>query len=244
MIIVLRQTQERCRDQSVGQYAAFVDLTKAFDSVSHDGLWKILERLGCPQNFLTILRQLREGQQGQVKYKGSPSGSFSISNGVKQGCLLAPTLFSIFFSIMLRETKMNLPDGIHIRYRRQSLQPSACPRTHKNHWETHHCCLLITAPFSPTQKKPYRTSSNASPTQPRTSVSPSASRRLRCCTNSFHDRRAALLGSASMAPTWTQWSTLLTWIASSPTMPLSARILTTAFQSRQFLWKHVKKSVA
>ena len=40
-----------------------------------------------------------------------------ISNGVKQGCILAPILFSIFFSIMLREAKDDLPGGIYIRFR-------------------------------------------------------------------------------------------------------------------------------
>ena len=117
MIFVLRQIQEKCREQNMGLYAAFVDLTKAFDTVSRDGLWKILARLGCPPKFLTILRQLHEGQQGQVTHNGSLSGSFPISNGVKQGCILAPTLFSIFFSILLREAKEDLPDGIYIRFR-------------------------------------------------------------------------------------------------------------------------------
>ena len=69
------------------------------------------------QTFLTILNQLHEGQQGQVKHNGSLSGGFPISNGVKQRCVLAPTLFSIFFSIMLREAKEDLPDGIYIRFR-------------------------------------------------------------------------------------------------------------------------------
>ena len=62
MIFVLRQTQEKCLEQNMGPYAAFVDLTKAFDTVSRGGLWKILARLGCPRKFLTILRQLHEGQ--------------------------------------------------------------------------------------------------------------------------------------------------------------------------------------
>ena len=73
--------------------------------------------LAVPPKFLTIFRQLHEDQQGQVKHNGSLSGSFPIYNGVKQGCILAPTLFSIFFSIMLRETKEDLPDGIYIRFR-------------------------------------------------------------------------------------------------------------------------------
>ena len=98
-------------------YAAFVDLTKAFDIVSRDGQWKVLARLDCPPKFLTILRQLHEGQQGQVKHNGSLSGSFPISDSIKQGCVLAPTLFSIFFSVMLREAKKDLPDGTYIRFR-------------------------------------------------------------------------------------------------------------------------------
>ena len=98
MIFVLRQIQKKCRERNISLYAAFVDLTKAFDIVSRDELWKILARLGCPPKFLTILRQLHEGQQGQVKHNGPLSDSFPIS---KQGCVLAPKLFSILFSIIL-----------------------------------------------------------------------------------------------------------------------------------------------
>ena len=76
----------------------------------------IVARLGSPPKFLNILRQLYEDKQGQVKHEGSLSGSFSISNGVKQGCILAPTLFSVFFRIMLHEAKDDLPDGIYIHF--------------------------------------------------------------------------------------------------------------------------------
>ena len=48
MIFVLRQIQDKCREQNMGLKAAFVDLTKAFDTISRNGLWKILARLGCP----------------------------------------------------------------------------------------------------------------------------------------------------------------------------------------------------
>ena len=75
MIFVLRQIHEKCREQNMGLYAAFVDLTKAYDTVRQDGLWKILVRLGCPPKFPTILCQLHDGQQGQVKQNGSLSGS-------------------------------------------------------------------------------------------------------------------------------------------------------------------------
>ena len=54
MIFVQRQIQEKCREWNIGLYAAFVDFIKAFDTVSRDGLWKILVRPGCLPKFLTI----------------------------------------------------------------------------------------------------------------------------------------------------------------------------------------------
>ena len=48
MIFSLRQLQEKCREQGKPLYVAFIDLTKAFDLVSRDGLFRILEQVGCP----------------------------------------------------------------------------------------------------------------------------------------------------------------------------------------------------
>ena len=85
MVFVLRQLQEKCREQNKGLYATFVDLTKAFDTVSRKGLWQILERLGCPSKFLNMVIQLHENQRGQVRHSSDLSVPFPISNGVKQG---------------------------------------------------------------------------------------------------------------------------------------------------------------
>ena len=119
MVFVLRQLQEKCREQNKGLYITFVDLTKAFDTVSRQGMWLILERLGCPPKFLNTIIQLHEGQQGQVKLNSESSEPFPITNGVKQGCVLAPTLFSIYFSMVLNQAMGGLDnkDAVYIRYR-------------------------------------------------------------------------------------------------------------------------------
>ena len=119
MVFVLRQLQEKCREQNKGLYVTFVDLTKAFDTVTRNGLWQILERLGCPPKFLSMVMQLHEDQRGQVRKSNDLSEPFMIFNGVKQGCVLAPTLFTIFFSMMLQRATEDLgdEDGIYIRYR-------------------------------------------------------------------------------------------------------------------------------
>ncbi|XP_063588714.1 uncharacterized protein LOC134765849 [Penaeus indicus] len=119
MVFVLRQLQEKCREQNKGLYMTFVDLTKAFDTVSRKGLWMIMEHLGCPPKFLSMVIQLHDDQRGQVRLNSDLSEPFPIVNGVKQGCVLAPTLFSIFFSMMLKQATEDLEDdeAVYIRYR-------------------------------------------------------------------------------------------------------------------------------
>ncbi|KAL0156964.1 hypothetical protein M9458_048210 [Cirrhinus mrigala] len=117
MVFVLRQLQEKCREQNRGLYITFVDLTKAFNTVSRQGMWQILERLGCPPKFLNMI--MHEDQKGQVRLNTDLSVPFPILNGVKQGCVLAPTLFTIFFSMMLKQALQDFDDddAVYIRYR-------------------------------------------------------------------------------------------------------------------------------
>ena len=49
MIFTARQLQVKCQEQNVDLYMTFVNLTKAFDTVSREGLWKIMAKFGCSQ---------------------------------------------------------------------------------------------------------------------------------------------------------------------------------------------------
>ena len=101
MIFSLRQLQEKCREQQQPLFIAFVDLTKAFDLVSRSGLFEILQKIGCPPKLLAVITSFHQGMQSTVCFDGDTSEPFPVSSGVKQGCLLAPTLFGIFFSMLL-----------------------------------------------------------------------------------------------------------------------------------------------
>ena len=48
MLFAARQLQEKCQEQRCDLYTTFVDLTKAFNTVSRDGLWKILTKYRFP----------------------------------------------------------------------------------------------------------------------------------------------------------------------------------------------------
>ena len=47
----------------------------------------------------------------------TPSDPFPVSNGVKQGCVLAPTLFSLLFAEMLSAALAQTEAGVKIHYR-------------------------------------------------------------------------------------------------------------------------------
>ena len=98
-------------------YTSFVDLTKAFDTVSRDGIWKIMGKLGCPNTFIAVVRQFHDGMMVRGPDDGEPSEAFPVSNGDKQGCVLAPTLFSLMFAAMLTGAFRESKSGINIKFR-------------------------------------------------------------------------------------------------------------------------------
>ena len=87
---------KKCREQGKPLYVAFIDLTKAFDLVSRDGHFKILNKIGCLSTLLSIVKFFHDNMKGTVLYDGATSDPFNILSGVTQGCVLAPTLFGMF----------------------------------------------------------------------------------------------------------------------------------------------------
>nr|VZI22476.1 unnamed protein product [Spirometra erinaceieuropaei] len=117
MNFAARQLQEKCQEIRIHLYFAFVDLKKAFDTVNREGLWKIMRKFGCPERFTQMVRQLQDGMMARVTDNGTVSEAFAVTNGVKQGCVMAPTLFSLMFSAMLMDAYRDERAGIRIAYR-------------------------------------------------------------------------------------------------------------------------------
>ena len=119
MIFVAWQLQDKCREQHQHLYMAFVDLTKAFDTVNRDLLWNILRKFGCSPTFIAILQQFHTGNCAQVVMAGSQSSSFPVEVGVKQSCVLAPIIFNLLLVAIALVSHRDLQssDCIGIEYR-------------------------------------------------------------------------------------------------------------------------------
>jgi hypothetical protein len=77
----------------------------------------LLRKIGCPSCLLSIISSFYDNIQGKVSHDGNTSGPFSIKSGVKQGCVLAPTLFGIFFSLQLKFVFRDSTEGILLHTR-------------------------------------------------------------------------------------------------------------------------------
>lgn len=116
-IFVVRQIQEKCLEQYRPLYMCFVDLEKAFDRVPREALWIVLKKAGCPEKLLNIIRQFHENMMVRVRHENNFSDHFPVTSGVKQGCVLAPTLFSIYFASVMRDAARTCNGFIQISSR-------------------------------------------------------------------------------------------------------------------------------
>ena len=66
---------------------------------------------------MKMIRLLHDDMTAAVLYNGKSSVPFSDDAGVKQGCVIAPTLFSLFMGAVLQLARPSLIDGVGVQYR-------------------------------------------------------------------------------------------------------------------------------
>ena len=82
-------------------------LTKAFDCVDQNKLWKILKEMGIPDHLTCLLRNLYAGQEATVKTGCGTTDWLQIGKGVRQGCILSPCLFTLYAECIMRNAGLD-----------------------------------------------------------------------------------------------------------------------------------------
>jgi len=109
-----RLLQEKCREQHQSLFFAFIDLTKAFDTINRELLWKVLINFGCLPHFLQIFHEFHDGMSARVTVAVDESDPFDVLVGVKQGCVLAPGIFNLFLVAVTLVFQNGLPPNAGI----------------------------------------------------------------------------------------------------------------------------------
>ena len=106
----------------------FVDFCKAFDSISHSIMFKILEAYGIPCNLLRAIKATCDNLKAKVVSPDGDTQYFNICAGVMQGDTLAPSLFVTVLDYALRKAVTGREEdlGFTLVKRQSKRHPALC----------------------------------------------------------------------------------------------------------------------
>ncbi|UYV65315.1 hypothetical protein LAZ67_3003928, partial [Cordylochernes scorpioides] len=93
-----------------------LDLKSAFDTLSRSYLFALLEKLGLPSTFLGWIAVLYGEADASIRVGDVYTKAFPLLNGVRQGCRLSASLFSIGVGPLLRRLERTLGRGNVVAY--------------------------------------------------------------------------------------------------------------------------------
>ena len=74
---------KKAREFQKNIYFCFIDYAKAFDSVDHNKLWKVLKEMGITNHLTCLLRNMHAGQEAIVRTGHGTTDWFQIGKGVR-----------------------------------------------------------------------------------------------------------------------------------------------------------------
>jgi hypothetical protein len=96
-----------------------VDFEKAFDTVDRDIIWKLMHHYSIPFEFIRILQRLYEKSTCQDTHSGKLTSPCTVKTGVKQGCMLSPTIFLMLIDWIMRQTTIDNNNGMQWTFTKQ-----------------------------------------------------------------------------------------------------------------------------
>ena len=100
-LFMLNETVDYFTKHNSNVFVTFLDCSKAFDKVSHNGLFlKLIER-NVPLCFLHIFMYWLTNLSSQCRWRATVSDAYHVLSGVKQGGILSPILFTVYMNDLL-----------------------------------------------------------------------------------------------------------------------------------------------
>ena len=113
-IILHNLINKYCQKNKKKIFSCFVDFEKAFDRVSRPLLFSKLQKHGVTGDFFNVICSMYCGNFARIKLHNRISAPFPVDIGVRQGCVLSPTLFNIFIADLCIPLSNDSACGLHL----------------------------------------------------------------------------------------------------------------------------------
>ncbi len=111
--LLITEAAAEAKDTKSDLYVATLDARKAFDVVSHSIMKQKLYNTDINKKMWLLIDDLYVENEEVIRWEGTDSRSYFISQGVKQGAVLSPTLYKMYVNdllLMLQRSEL----GFHI----------------------------------------------------------------------------------------------------------------------------------
>ena len=102
---VLNEVAQYYTNHNTSVFVMLPDCSKAFDRVEYVKLFALLRKRGICPIIIRLLLFTYINQSLCVSWGRKFSRDFSVSNGVKQGGILSPVLFTVYINVLLTRLK-------------------------------------------------------------------------------------------------------------------------------------------
>ena len=84
-------------------------------------MWLALGKLGVPENTIKLIHSFHQGMEVRIRLDGELLEEFSVENGLRQGCCMAPVLFNLYTCLVMECWQAKVEDvggvGVNLRYK-------------------------------------------------------------------------------------------------------------------------------
>ena len=107
---------EKYREKRKEFDVTFMDPEKAYDKVCREALWRVLHECGVDGYLIRSMSSLYNGSRACVRLGSRLGEIFEVRRGLRQGCVMSPWLFNIYFDKVVRQVNERaMGKGVKLR---------------------------------------------------------------------------------------------------------------------------------
>lgn len=100
-LYILKEVIERSAKLGKKLYLTFLDLERAYDTVNRGKLMTLLKHIGVEERVIEVLKSMYENNRVQFTLGNISTKWIENNTGVRQGCVISPTLFNIYLEELI-----------------------------------------------------------------------------------------------------------------------------------------------